>query len=179
MRGCKAVTSIIPGPDWGQDKFEWFSKGFKSDDADGLTENGYLLHRVHEWRLNVVTGEVKEKYLTGADCSMDFPFINEDVTGLKHKYGYTQVIDSLASSISGNKKSILDAYISFTFYKIEIDFFHASGICKYGSVAKLHFNEEMSAFSKVNSFMHIPFVSITLCYSIWISKHGNVYMVAA
>ncbi|PNS92570.3 hypothetical protein POPTR_018G042650v4 [Populus trichocarpa] len=125
VRGCKAVTSIIPGPDWGQDKFEWFSKGFKSDDADGLTENGYLLHRVHEWRLNVVTGEVKEKYLTGADCSMDFPFINEDVTGLKHKYGYTQVIDSLASSISG--------------------------ICKYGSVAKLHFNEEMSAFSKEGS----------------------------
>eukprot|EP00258_Populus_trichocarpa_P029715 XP_024445734.1 carotenoid 9,10(9',10')-cleavage dioxygenase 1-like [Populus trichocarpa] len=56
---------------------------------------------------------------------MDFPFINEDVTGLKHKYGYTQVIDSLASSISG--------------------------ICKYGSVAKLHFNEEMSAFSKEGS----------------------------
>ncbi|KAF9662252.1 hypothetical protein SADUNF_Sadunf18G0033800 [Salix dunnii] len=130
VRGCKAATAIIPGPDWGQDKFEWFSKGFQltdstKDDADGLTDNGYLLHRVHEWRLNVVTGEVKEKYLTGADCSMDFPFMNEDFTGLKHKYGYTQVIDSLASSISG--------------------------ISKYGSVAKLHFDEEMPTFSEEGS----------------------------
>ncbi|XP_011005228.1 PREDICTED: carotenoid 9,10(9',10')-cleavage dioxygenase 1-like [Populus euphratica] len=147
VRGCKAVTAIIPGPDWGQDKFEWFSKGFKSDDADGLTESGYLLHRVHEWRLNVATGEVKEKYLTGADCSMDFPFINEDVTGLKHKYGYTQVIDSLASSISG--------------------------ICKYGSVAKLHFNEEINE-QPVKAEYH-KFPENTFCTgSTFVPKQGGV-----
>ena len=50
----------------------------------------------------MATGQVKEKYLTGTDFSVDFPFINADFTGLKHKYGYIQVIDSMASSISGN-----------------------------------------------------------------------------
>lgn len=108
VRGCRASTSIIPGPDWGEDKFEWFSRGFNFSkfteyDADDSEENGYLFHQVHEWRLNMATGTVDEKSLTGTEFSMDFPFINGAFTGLKHKYGYTQVIDSLASSTSGKK----------------------------------------------------------------------------
>ena len=35
---------------------------------------------------------------------MDFPMINENFTGIKNKYGYTQVVDSIASSTSGNYK---------------------------------------------------------------------------
>ncbi|OAY54225.1 carotenoid 9,10(9',10')-cleavage dioxygenase 1 [Manihot esculenta] len=109
VRGCRASTSIIPGPDWGEDKFEWFSRGFNFSkfteyDADDSEENGYLFHQVHEWRLNMATGTVDEKSLTGTEFSMDFPFINGAFTGLKHKYGYTQVIDSLASSTSGVTK---------------------------------------------------------------------------
>lgn len=52
----------------------------------------------------MVSGDVEERNLTGTDFSMDFPFINEQVTGLKHKYGYTQVIDSMASSDTGKEK---------------------------------------------------------------------------
>ncbi|KAM2544464.1 hypothetical protein TB1_016149 [Malus domestica] len=111
VRGCRALTSLIPGPDervgnFGN-KFEWFSKGFNfahHDDsaADDDAGTGYFFARVYEWRLNMVSGEVEEeKNLTGTEFAMEFPFINERYTGLKHKYGYTQVIDSVASSNSG------------------------------------------------------------------------------
>ncbi|CAK7353232.1 unnamed protein product [Dovyalis caffra] len=119
VRGCRALAAILPGPDWGQKKFDWFSKGFNFENyADGSTEDGYLFHRAYEWRLNLLTGEVKEKNLTGTDFSMDFPLVNGEFTGLKHKYGYAQVIDSVASS--------------------------TSGIAKYGGVAKLYFHEQQS-----------------------------------
>nr|XP_043639850.1 carotenoid 9,10(9',10')-cleavage dioxygenase 1-like [Erigeron canadensis] len=111
VRGCKADAAIIPGPGWGENKFEWFSKGFsyKSVDSNnqnghGMTKEGILFTRVREWRLNLETMEVKEKDITGTEHSMDFPMINADFTGLKHQYGYTQVIDSLASSKSAKTK---------------------------------------------------------------------------
>lgn len=109
VRGCKANEPILPGPDWGQDKFEWFSRGFtfelvdsNNGVGDGLTEEGMLFTNVREWRLNLETLEVKERDVTGTEYSMDFPMINEGFTGLKHQYGYTQVIDSIASSNAGN-----------------------------------------------------------------------------
>ncbi|KAK3212978.1 hypothetical protein Dsin_017684 [Dipteronia sinensis] len=109
VRGCRSCEAIIPGPDWGQDKFEWFSRGFKftqptEENPDSSIREGYLFTRVYEWRLNIVTGEVKERNLSGNELSMDFPMINEKFTGLKHKYGYTQVVDSVASSSAGNVK---------------------------------------------------------------------------
>ncbi|KAL7610188.1 hypothetical protein Lser_V15G10472 [Lactuca serriola] len=112
VRGCKANASILPGPDWGEDKFEWFSRGFnfkyvdKNDghDHNTETEHGMLFTNVREWRLNMKTMEVKERNVTGTKYSMDFPMINADFTGLNHKYGYTQVIDSVASSNSGRTK---------------------------------------------------------------------------
>ncbi|PQQ04025.1 carotenoid 9 10(9 10)-cleavage dioxygenase 1 isoform X1 [Prunus yedoensis var. nudiflora] len=103
VRGCRALSSFIPGPDGGLNKYEWYSKGFNFEapaSKDLAAEVGYLLSRLYEWRLNMVTGQVKERNLTGTEFSMDFPFINEQVIGLKHKYGYTQVIDSIASSNS-------------------------------------------------------------------------------
>lgn len=60
-----------------------------------------LFTSVREWRLNLETMEVKERDVTGDEYSMDFPMINADFTGLKHRYGYTQVLDSFASSKSG------------------------------------------------------------------------------
>lgn len=48
------------------------------------------------------TREVKERNLTGNDFSMEFPMINENFTGVKNKYGYTQVVDAIAGATSGH-----------------------------------------------------------------------------
>ncbi|CAK7337629.1 unnamed protein product [Dovyalis caffra] len=118
IRACRALDSIIPGPDMGVNKFEWFSSRLKyveSVDEYTNSEEGSLFTRCYEWRLNMETEDVKERYLTGTEFSMDFPMINGDFTGVKNKYGYAQVIDSSASS--------------------------ESGMAKYGSLAKLYFEE--------------------------------------
>ncbi|KAK2661239.1 hypothetical protein Ddye_007772 [Dipteronia dyeriana] len=66
VKGCRSCQTIIRGPDWGQDKFEWFSRGFKftqptEENPDRSIQEGYPFTRVYEWRLNLVTGEVEEK----------------------------------------------------------------------------------------------------------------------
>lgn len=107
VMACRARNSIIPGPDFGLNKFEWFSKGFKHlrtlDETDEASQDGSLFSRVYEWRLNMKTGDVKEKNLSGTAYSMEFPMINEKYIGKENKYGYTQMVDSNASSISGPK----------------------------------------------------------------------------
>ncbi|KAK6927362.1 Carotenoid oxygenase [Dillenia turbinata] len=124
--GFRSLGSIIPGPDLGLDKFEWFSRGFKplvslvDKDIENLEEDGILFSRCYEWRLNMANGEVAEKYLTGIKHSMDFPMINGDFVGMRNKFGYAQVVDSIASS--------------------------ASGMAKYGGLAKLYFEEQDTQF---------------------------------
>jgi len=81
--GCRALDSIIPGPE------------------DGLNEST-MFSRCYEWRLNIKSGEVKEKYITGPEQFMDFPVINASFTGIKNRYGYTQVVDPAASYAAGN-----------------------------------------------------------------------------
>ncbi|MED6225019.1 hypothetical protein PIB30_089715 [Stylosanthes scabra] len=100
--GCRALDSIIPGPEGGLNNDpKWFS-------------------RCYEWRLNMETGEVHEKYLTdGPNQFMDFPVISESFIGIKNKYAYTQVVDPIATS---------DA-----------------GMPKYGRLAKLYFEEQLSS----------------------------------
>ncbi|KAG8375583.1 hypothetical protein BUALT_Bualt10G0115600 [Buddleja alternifolia] len=129
---CRAHNSIVPGPDFGLKKFEWFSKGFKQI-SDEESDDGSFLSRVYEWRLNMQTGEVAEKNLTGSEYAMDFPMINEKYIGIKNKFGYTQVVDSNASSISG--------------------------MPKYGGLAKLYF-EELEELIKVE---HHKFPENTFC----------------
>ena len=107
IRGCRSPAAIIPGPDHGLNKFEWFSKGLKAietfkESSTGSTQEGYLFARVCEWRLNMETGEVKERNLTGTDFPMDFPMINEHFRGVKQKYGYTQVRDCMALVVVTN-----------------------------------------------------------------------------
>ncbi|KAL0288587.1 UNVERIFIED_CONTAM: Carotenoid 9,10(9',10')-cleavage dioxygenase [Sesamum angustifolium] len=107
VMGCRAPDSIIPGPDLGKGKLEWFSRGFKKPNSDNhhhMQQEGFLFARPYEWRLNMKTGQVKEKYLVGPDFALDFPFINHNFTGLKNKYAYTQVVDSAASSAAGMVK---------------------------------------------------------------------------
>ncbi|XP_029127791.1 carotenoid 9,10(9',10')-cleavage dioxygenase isoform X2 [Cajanus cajan] len=97
--GCRALDSIIPGPEGGLNESKLFS-------------------RCYEWRLNMKSGEVKEKYLTEPEQFMDFPVINASFTGIKNRYGYTQVVDPTAS--------------------------YAADIPKYGALAKLYFEETCS-----------------------------------
>nr|GMD98858.1 carotenoid 9,10(9',10')-cleavage dioxygenase 1-like [Ipomoea batatas] len=86
LRACK---SAIPGPDFGLEKFEWFSNGFQHT-KDHIDENcdefskddKSFLCRVCEWRLNMHTGEVKQRILTGTDFSMEFPMINHNFVGV-------------------------------------------------------------------------------------------------
>ncbi|GMQ03445.1 hypothetical protein CsSME_00049239 [Camellia sinensis var. sinensis] len=123
---CRARGSIIPGPDLGLNKFEWFSRGFKplnstEENNDSSAQDSLLFSRCYEWRLNMKTREVKGMNLTGTESSMDFPIINENFTGLKNKYGYTQVVDSTASS--------------------------TSGMAKFGGLAKLYLEESEPGFS--------------------------------
>ncbi|KAI7981549.1 Carotenoid 9,10(9',10')-cleavage dioxygenase 1 [Camellia lanceoleosa] len=125
---CRARGSIIPGPDLGLNKFEWFSRGFKplnsaEENNDSSAQDSLLFSRCYEWRLNMKTGEVKGMNLTGTESSMDFPIINEHFTGLKNKYGYTQVVDSIASS--------------------------TSSMAKFGGLAKLYLEESDPGFSLI------------------------------
>ncbi|XP_030452725.1 carotenoid 9,10(9',10')-cleavage dioxygenase-like [Syzygium oleosum] len=125
--GCRSLESVIPGPDFGLNKYEWFSKRLKpirSSEGSVATstedETSFFLC-AYEWRLNMKTGEVKERNLTGTKYSMDFPMINGNFTGLKNKFGYTQVADLSASS--------------------------TSGMPKYGGLAKLWLDEPEAGFS--------------------------------
>lgn len=81
MWGCKALESAIPEPEVGWNKLE--------------------LPQCYEWRLNMQTGEVKEKYLCAQQHAMDFPVINAHFTGIKNRFGYAQVVDPTATSLAG------------------------------------------------------------------------------
>ncbi|XP_057434749.1 carotenoid 9,10(9',10')-cleavage dioxygenase-like [Lotus japonicus] len=103
VRGCRALDSIIPERDPNLKEFEWLS-------------------RCYEWRLNMQTGEVKEKDLCGTTkVYMDFPMINENFIGIKNRYAYTQVVDPSSSTTRDAPK--------------------------YGGLAKLYFGESCAKFS--------------------------------
>ncbi|KAL0323821.1 UNVERIFIED_CONTAM: Carotenoid 9,10(9',10')-cleavage dioxygenase 1 [Sesamum calycinum] len=105
VMACIAQDSIIPGPDLGKDKLGWFSRGLKKvSSCEENMEEGFLFARPYEWRLNMKTGQVKEKYIVAPDFAMDFPMINDNFIGVKNKFAYTQVVDSVASSVAGMVK---------------------------------------------------------------------------
>lgn len=105
--GCRANDSVIPGPEKGLNKFEWFSQRFNNQNnkivvnEEEDNNGGSLLPVAYQWRLNLRTGEVKEKCLIHQSIFMDFPFINLRFTGLPNKFGYAQLLHSSASSNSG------------------------------------------------------------------------------
>ncbi|XP_075508291.1 carotenoid 9,10(9',10')-cleavage dioxygenase-like isoform X1 [Primulina tabacum] len=107
VMSCRARESIIPGPDLGRNKLEWFSKGFKHVDLveEEDDDEGKLFSRAYEWRLNMKTGEVtRQGYLTGTEFAIDFPIINPNFTGVKNRFAYAQIVDSTASSEAGMAK---------------------------------------------------------------------------
>lgn len=57
--------------------------------------NEKLFSRLYEWRLNQETKTVSGQYLTGMECSLEFPVINNQYTGVRHSYAYAQIVDSV------------------------------------------------------------------------------------
>lgn len=159
MRGCRAEESIIPGPEHGLGKFQWFSRGLKfqkmQDELDNyVRDEGFLFSRLYEWRLNIKNGGIKERYLTGKEFSVDFPMINENFIGLKNKFAYCQVIDSIASSECGKGyfsfyKNIIRCKPNILLNIYESLFFVA--LPKFGSLVKFTFGEETGRISGVNN----------------------------
>ncbi|TVU12426.1 hypothetical protein EJB05_46070, partial [Eragrostis curvula] len=120
VRGCRIVGSVIPSGRYKVDKSKWYGRAFlqpdrDSNDFDPLID-GILFSRPYEWRLNLKNGTTNEGYITSEKVAMDFPAINEKFTGIRNKYGYAQVVDSLATS--------------------------KTGLFKYKMIAKLHFDEQ-------------------------------------
>lgn len=59
VRGCRALTFILPGADGSRNPYEWFSKGFHfAGDHHDSAEIGYLFEHLYEWRLNMLSGDV-------------------------------------------------------------------------------------------------------------------------
>ncbi|GMN39972.1 hypothetical protein TIFTF001_009198 [Ficus carica] len=141
--GCRALDSVIPGP------YDPSSKA----NFDAKIGKGALYDRPYEWRLNMRTGDVQERNLTvDTEMSMDFPVINGNLTGLKNKFGYTQVLDVMATST-------------------------ANHFPKYGGLAKLHFEELETRLSSVyvidaKKFSDKPVSKITLPCRVPYGFHG-------
>ncbi|KAD2015374.1 hypothetical protein E3N88_42023 [Mikania micrantha] len=142
----RARNSIIPGPDLGLNKFEWFSRRFNHEYDTNFDSDESFFSQAYEWRLNMKTGEVKERFLTGKSYSMDFPMINENFTGLRNKYGYAQIVDLDASSLSG--------------------------MPKYRGLVKLHLGDnKQQDYVKME---HHKFPKNTFCTgATFVSKHGG------
>nr|CAD1834434.1 unnamed protein product [Ananas comosus var. bracteatus] len=131
VRGFRAPNSIIPGPEKGLNKYHWSSEGFKpmpEKECGNNSVHGGFFCWLFQWRLNLRTGGFSGRYLTGFDSSMNFPVINDRFTGLYHKYGYAQVVDSVASS--------------------------TCALPKYGSLAKLYLEEQVAGVTKVTVQYH-------------------------
>ncbi|KAJ6406385.1 hypothetical protein OIU84_009993 [Salix udensis] len=109
VRGCRSLESII-SESYGMDldKSEWVSGRLRSklpvQQSTFSTNDELLFCRFYEWRLNMKTGEVKERNLTGTKFSLEFPMINPSFNGLKNKFGYTQIVHEPASISSGMPK---------------------------------------------------------------------------
>ncbi|PON67801.1 Carotenoid oxygenase [Parasponia andersonii] len=110
MWGCRALESVIDS---------------NKHDTSPRDAN-YLLHiRPYEWRFNMRTGEVKERNLTAVtEFCMDFLMINANFTGLRSKFGFTQVVDPTFTWTSSSKD-----------------------MPKFCGLAKLHFEELDTRYS--------------------------------
>ncbi|KAJ1258158.1 hypothetical protein BS78_10G053000 [Paspalum vaginatum] len=105
VRGCRILGSVIPSGRHRVDKSKWYGRAFLQPDKDSEgfdpSLDGILFSRPYEWRLNLKSGETNEGYITSEEVAMDFPVINEKFMGVRNKYGYAQVVDTLATSKTG------------------------------------------------------------------------------
>ncbi|RLM54222.1 hypothetical protein C2845_PM10G03560 [Panicum miliaceum] len=117
VRGCWILGSIIPSDRHRADKSKWFGRAFLRPDKDledfDPSLDGILFSRPYEWRLNLESGTANEGYITSENVAMDFPVINDKFIGIRNKYGYAQVVDSLATSKTGLFKFKMIAKLHF------------------------------------------------------------------
>ncbi|XP_039142977.1 carotenoid 9,10(9',10')-cleavage dioxygenase 1-like [Dioscorea cayenensis subsp. rotundata] len=125
VRGCKLLDTIITTPDDKIERSEWYRRAYIQHDESSQdydpSKDGVLFSRPYEWRLNLKTHRVEEGYLIENGVAMDFPVINNQFTGIKNKYSYTQVADSIASSTIGMFKYKMFAKLYFDEHDEEIN----------------------------------------------------------
>lgn len=107
VRGCRILGSVIPSACHSVDKSKWHGRAFLPPDKNSgnfdPSVDGILFSRPYEWRLNLQSGIANEGYLTSGEIAMDFPVINDNFIGVRNKYGYAQVVDSVETSKTGNR----------------------------------------------------------------------------
>ncbi|RLM55043.1 hypothetical protein C2845_PM10G03550, partial [Panicum miliaceum] len=117
VRGCRILSSAIPSDRHRVDKSKWYGRAFLQPDKDSKdfdpSLDGILFSRPYEWRLNLESGTTNEGYITSEKVAMDFPVINDKFIGIRNKYGYAQVVDSLATSKTGLFKFKMIAKLHF------------------------------------------------------------------
>lgn len=121
-----------------------------------LAPDGELLAHLHEWRLNMETGQVIERQLGKNGFSCEFPRINDKYTGRKYKYGYGAVTDIENSVNKGELQlygSIAKFYLAGTSTPSDLPVnpeIHSFGPGRYGGeatfVARADANSEDDGF---------------------------------
>lgn len=82
MWGYRALESVLP--------------------FDNSAKGGLVHNHAYEWRLNMQTGEVRERNLTAdTELYMEVPLINPNFIGFRNRFAYAQVCDSLPRSNAG------------------------------------------------------------------------------
>ncbi|BBN07128.1 hypothetical protein MPTK1_4g01260 [Marchantia polymorpha subsp. ruderalis] len=122
----------------GVGKLEWYARGMTLDHQNNFEDknpsiDGLLYERLHEWRLNLKTGEVVERDVSKRKFPLELPRINENFQGKKYQYCYAASEDINASK--------------------------AVGYPKYGRLVKVHVSEDERAdFHEVgeNTFTSEP-----------------------
>nr|CAB3469769.1 unnamed protein product [Digitaria exilis] len=117
VRGCRTLGSVIPSERHRVDKSKWYGRAFLQPDKDSKdfdpSLDGILFSRPYEWKLNLESGTKTEGYITSEEVAMDFPVINDKFVGIRNKYGYAQVVDSLSTSKTGLFKFKMIAKLNF------------------------------------------------------------------
>ncbi|KAF0901550.1 hypothetical protein E2562_003528 [Oryza meyeriana var. granulata] len=153
VRGCRTLDSVISSARHDDDKSKCYGRAFlppdKNSEGFDPSVDGTLFSRPYEWRLNLKSGTTKEGYLTDEKVAMDFPVINEDFVGVKNKYGYAQVVDSVATS------------------KI--------GLFKYKRIAKVHFDKQDKENKQLKSVEYHVLQEKTFCSGVqFVAKENGI-----
>jgi carotenoid cleavage dioxygenase len=102
LRGCRADSVDLSfGWEWGNHEFG--SIGDREDVVRKYLEEGFRAcehaTRLYEWRLNLRTGAVAERKI--GSSMVDFPLVNPNFEGQKHRHGYCSAAKLEESITSG------------------------------------------------------------------------------
>uniref|UniRef100_K3Y221 Uncharacterized protein n=1 Tax=Setaria italica TaxID=4555 RepID=K3Y221_SETIT len=195
VRGCRILVSIIPSDRYRADKSKWYGRAFLQPDKDSEdfdpSLDVILFSHPYEWRLNLESGTTNEGYITSEKVAMDFPVINDKFIGIRNKYGYAQVVDSLATSKTGLFKFKMIAklhfdmpdkenkqFISVQYHDLKEE--QESGIDEDDGWVVTYVHEEGTNISQVyiidaKRFSEEPVAKITLPQRVPYGFHGNFF----